>query len=154
MGQTAGRYNKTMKAEQGKTVTISSKKQTFMDWTLDLLIYIVILNFFAEYSSSIYFETFTISVLTAIVLKILLVWVISLEHSVSAYFGKKKQDIYKYINLIVAFSILFLSKFVILEIVDILFGTYVEIKGFIPLVAMIITMIVTRKVIDSIYKNL
>ena len=143
-----------MKAEQSKSVTINAKKQTFIDWTLDLLIYIIILNFFAEYSSSIYFETFTISVLTAIVLKILLVWVISLEHSVLSYFGKKKQNIYKYINIIVVFSILFFSKFLILEVIDILFGPYVEIKGFIPLVAMIIAMIVTRKVVEAIYKNL
>lgn len=143
-----------MKTKESKTITINAKKQTFMDWTLDLLVYIVILNFFAEYSSSIYFETFTISVLTAFVMKALLNLIIGLEHSVSSYFGKKKENIYKYINLIAVVSILFFSKFVILEIIDILFGPYVEIEGFIPLVAMIITMIVARKVIEAIYKNL
>lgn len=143
-----------MEKKESNIITINPKKQTFMDWTLDLLVYIVILNFFAEYSSSIYFETFTISVLTAFVMKALLNLIIGLEHSVSSYFGKKKEKVYKYINLIVVFSILFLSKFLILEIIDILFGTYVEIKGFIPLVAMIITMIATRKIIEAIYKNL
>lgn len=130
------------------------KKQVFLDWTMDLLIYITILNLFAEYSSSIYFETFTISILTAVVLKALLVLIIDLEHSVTKYFKKKKGDIYKYLNIIIAFLILFLSKFVILEIIDILFREKVEIEGFIPLVAMIIAMIATRKILDKIYKKL
>lgn len=129
-------------------------KKVFLDWTTDLLIYITILNLFAQYSSSIYFETFTISILTAIVLKALLVLIVDLEHSVLKYFKKKQGEIYKYIGGISMFLILFLSKFVILEIIDILFRERVEIKGFIPLVAMIITMIATRKILEKIYKEL
>ena len=131
-----------------------TKKEMFVDWILDLLIYIVILNLFAQYSSSIYFETFTISIFTAIVLKALLNIIVNFEHSIADFFKRFKGKFAKYTYYVTAFLILFLSKFLILEIIDIIFGEKVEIYGFIVLVAMIITMIVTRKVIERIYKTL
>lgn len=131
-----------------------TKKEIFVDWTLDLLIYIVILNLFAQYSSAIYFETFTISILTAVVLKASLNFVVNFEHSVTDFFKKFKGKFAKYTYYVTAFLILFLSKFVILEIIDIIFRERVEIHGFIPFVAMIITMIATRKILVHIYNKL
>lgn len=136
------------------TPTLSKKQATFVDWTIDLLIYIVILNLFAEYSSAFYFDTFTITIFTAVVLKGLLKVIISLEHKVSHFFKQKEGEIYRYLNIIIAFLILFLSKFLILEVIDIIFGPRVEIYGFIPLVVLIITMIVTRKILELIYNKL
>ncbi len=131
-----------------------TKKEIFIDWTLDLLIYIVILNLFAQYSSAIYFETFTISIFTAIVLKASLNLIVNFEHSVANFFKRFKGKFAKYIHYVTAFLILFLSKFVILELIDIIFREKVEIHGFIPFVAMIITMIATRKILEHIYNKL
>lgn len=131
-----------------------TKKEIFVDWTLDLLIYIVILNLFAQYSSAIYFETFTISIFTAFVLKALLNLIIGFEHSVANFFSRFKGKFAKYTSYVTAFLILFLSKFLILEVIDIIFGEKVEIYGFVILVAMIITMIATRKIIVHIYNKL
>jgi len=132
----------------------SKNQKLFIDWTLDLLVYIVILNIFAQYSSSIYFENFTISILTAIVLKILLVLIFKLEHKVYRIFKSIEGKLSKTLNIIISLLILFFSKFVILEIINIVFGEYVEIKGFIPLMFMIIIMIVTRKTIEGVYKKI
>jgi len=131
-----------------------TKREIFMDWTLDLLIYIVILNLFAQYSSAIYFETFTISIFTAIVLKTSLNLIVNFEHNVANFFKRFKGKFAKYIYYATAFLILFLSKFVILELIDIIFREKVEIHGFIPFVAMIITMIATRKILEHIYNKL
>ncbi len=131
-----------------------TKKEIFVDWTLDLLIYIIILNLFAQYSSAIYFETFTISIFTAVVLKALLNSIVNLEHYVADFFKRFIGNFARYTSYVTAFLILFLSKFLILEIIDIIFREKVEIHGFIPFVVMIITMIVTRKIIERIYKSL
>ena len=136
------------------TTLYKNKKEAFVDWILDLLIYIVILNLFAEYSNAIYFESFTISIFTAVVLKALLNVIVSFEHHVADFFKRFKGSFAKYTYYITAFLILFFSKFLILEVIDIIFRDRVDIHGFIPFVAMIITMIVTRKVIERIYKNL
>jgi hypothetical protein len=51
-------------------------------------------------------------------------------------------------------SILFLSKFVILEAVDIVFGDRVERGGFFMIVILIIAMMVVRAVVELIYRRL
>ncbi len=133
---------------------LNRRQEIYVDWSLDLLLYIVILNLFAEYSDAFYFETFTVTILTAIVLKAFLILIMSLEHRVTSYYKKKEGKIYKYLNIISAFLILFLSKFVILEAIDIIFRHRVDIYGFIPLVVLIITMIAARKLMEFVYKNL
>lgn len=145
---------KNFKMEENYPSKLNKRQLIFLDWVFDVFIYTIVLNLFAQYSEDIYFETFTISLLTAIVLKAIMFVIIGLEHRVTKYFNKKEGQIFKVLNVIIVFLILFLSKFVILEIIDIVFREKVEIYGFIPLVAMIITMIVVRKGIERIYKGL
>ena len=132
----------------------SKRQLIFMDWTLDLLIYIVVLNFFAQHWDAFYFENFTYSVLTAIVLKAFLVIILSFEHHVADFFKRYKSTFSRYVYYFTTFSILFFSKFIILEAINIIFGHKVDIYGFIPLIVLIIALIVSRKLIEYIYKNL
>lgn len=50
--------------------------------------------------------------------------------------------------------ILFLSKFVILEAVDILFGDNVELGGFFMVVALIIALMAARAIVQVLYQRL
>jgi len=133
---------------------LNKRQETFLNWTLDIFIYTIILNLFAEYSADIYIHTFTLSLFTAVVLKILLSLIIRLEHSITQFFKKFTGRVYKVLNIIIVFSILFFSKFLIIEIINIIFGQYVEIKGFVTLVFMILAMIISRKLIEFIFKKL
>lgn len=135
--------------------TAASKNQKiYLSWIFDLLIYIVILNLFVEYNSNVYIDGFTLSIFVAIVFKILLFLIFELEHKVSHFFKSFESILGKSLNIISAFAILFLSKFVILEIIDFLFGKYVEINGLITIILIILTMIITRKVLEDIYYKL
>ena len=110
---------------------------------------------FDEHYPSIYVETFTIALFMAIVMKALLVLVLRFEHVVSDFFKKMKQtSLVKVLSVLSAFLILFLSKFVILDILDIIFREKVEIEGFIPLVLLIITMIAVEKGLEYAFKKL
>ena len=131
-----------------------TRKEQFLDWTVDLLLYIVILNLFAQFSEDISFVTFTYSIAAAFALKILLVLIIGFEHVVADFWGKFKGKIFQTLSLISTLLILFLSKFVILEVIDFIFRENVEIYGFVTLVLMIITMIASRKLIEYVYKKL
>ena len=132
----------------------NQKQRVFLDYTIDILLYTVILGTFAEYTPWFYIDSFSLILLTAVVLKIVLASIISLEHAVTRYFNKKEGTIFKILNIIIVFSILFFSKFLIIELIDILFGSHVEIQGFVPLVLLIITMIVSRKLLVVVYKRL
>ena len=58
------------------------------------------------------------------------------------------------VQVILTFAILFLSKFVILEAIDIIFGDHVELGGFIPLVGLIISMLVAERIVHLFYQRL
>ena len=73
-----------------RTVTISKKQEVFFSWTSDVLIYTVVLNLFVEYLDAVVIDSFTISILTAVLLKVLLDVVMGLEHHVHTYFAGKE----------------------------------------------------------------
>ena len=58
----------------------------FFSWTKDVLIYIIVLNLFVEYNYKIVIDSFTISIFTAILLKILLEIILKFEHNVADFF--------------------------------------------------------------------
>ena len=52
------------------------------------------------------------------------------------------------------FSILFVSKFVILEVIDIVFGDRVTLGKFIEVAALVVTMILARQGVAWTYRRL
>ena len=128
-------------------VTPPNKKQlVFFSWTKDVLIYIIVLNLFVEYNPKIIIDSFTISIFTAILLKILLEIILKLEHQVAAFFEGRKV-----LQIFFAWLILFGSKFLILEIVDIVFGEHVELGKFLDVIVLVIALMVAREVFQQIY---
>ena len=67
----------------GKTVTITTAQQRFASWTTDVLIYTIVLNLFVEHVDTVVIDSFTISLLTAVLLKLLLDVLEGVEHRVS-----------------------------------------------------------------------
>jgi hypothetical protein len=57
-------------------------------------------------------------------------------------------------QIIAVWLILFLSKFVILEVVDIVFGDHVELGGFITVLTLVLVMMITREIVQRIYLSL
>ena len=130
--------------------TMPTRRQMiFASWTKDVLIYIIVLNLFVEYNPKIIIDSFTISIFTAILLKILLEIVLNLEHKVSDVFKS-----YKVLRIILVWLILFGSKFLILEVVDLVFGDHVELGKFLDVILLVIVLMVAREVFQRIYISL
>ena len=96
----------------------------------------------------------SISILTAVLLKLLLDVVVGLEHRVRDYFDERSGTFFKILGLVTTFSILFLSKFAILEVVNFVFGDHVELGHFIDIIALIVAMMATRAIFGRIYVRL
>jgi hypothetical protein len=131
------------------TTTPTRRQMVFFSWTKDVLIYIVVLNLFVEYNTKIIIDSFTISIFTAILLKILLEIILKLEHRVSDAFAA-----YKILRILLVWLILFGSKFLILEVVDLVFGEHVELGKFLDVIILVITLMVVREVFNRIYISL
>jgi len=136
------------------TVTMTRAQQRFASWMADVLVYIVVLNLFVEFVHTIVIDSFWISILTALLLKLLLDVVIGLEHRVAAFFKPKAGLASKALGLASQWAILFFSKFLILEAVNLVFGDHVELGYFIEIVALVVAMIVARRVVQTVYMRL
>jgi hypothetical protein len=113
------------------------------------LIYIIVLNLFVEYNPNIVIDSFTISIFTAILLKILLEIVLKFEHKVSDSFKD-----YKVLRILLVWIILFGSKLLILEVVNLVFGEHVELGHFLDVIVLVIALIVARELVEWIYRSL
>ena len=129
----------------------SRRQLIFFSWTKDVLIYVVVLNLFVEYVDRIVIDSFTISILTAILLKALLDIILGLEHRVAHFFAARSGNLSKFLRLLSTWLILFLSKFVILEVVDLVFGDHVELGKFVSVLGLVIALMITREVVQRIF---
>ena len=139
----------TAEEKTPKGVHTSKLQMIFFSWMKDVLIYIIVLNLFVEYSPVVIIDSFTISIFTAILLKVLLEIILKLEHRV---FHALKAN--KFLRIFFTWLILFGSKFLILEVIDIVFGEHVNLGKFLDVILLVIALIVTREVFQWIYRSL
>ncbi len=137
-----------------QTVTITRPQQWYVSWTADLLVYTVVLNLFDEYVAGVSIESFTISILTAALLKVMLVLLGGVERRVHHYFADIGTTGARAVGAVIIFGILFGGKLLILEVVNVVFGDSVELGHFVEVVALILTMMIARQVMDATYRRL
>ena len=137
---------------QGQTLT--ARQTQFASWSMYLLIDIVVLNLFVEFSSSVIIDSFYISILAAALLRLLLAATLQLEHRVLRYFKTKTFRASRVVALTVTFLILFTSKFVILEIINLVFGDHVDLGGILWIVIIVVTLIVAEAAFQAIFNRL
>ena len=142
------------KADKPRLITITRNQERFASWMTDVLVYTVVLNLFVEYWDAIVIDSFTISLFTAVLLKLLLDILTGVEHRVAHYFQQREGTLYKVLGVASVFAILFLGKLVILEVVDIVFGDHVDLGHFIDVVALIIAMIAATQLMRWFYRLL
>ena len=130
----------------------------FVRYFTAILIDLVVLNLFVEYSKHVTIDSFTISLLAALLLQILLKLTIAVEHRVAAFFIAKQGGFAKFMRYFCAWIVLFGSKFVILEAIDVAFGDSVSftgpIHGLVILIVVLVTMVLAEEVIVRIYRRL
>jgi hypothetical protein len=132
-------------------LTITKWQLVYVGWTLTLLAYIVVLNLWVEFNSSVVIDSFIISIATAAVLLVLLVVILGLEHRVKHWFAQREGRVYRVLGTVSTLLILFLSKFVILEVIDIVFGEHVDLGHFLDVLVLVLLLIVAQKVMVLIW---
>jgi hypothetical protein len=135
-------------------LTVTPAQERFTSWVSDVLIDIVVLNLFVEFAHTVVIDSFAISILTALLLKLMVDAVKGLEQRVSAYFAAKPGTVSKILRVVAVWLILFLSKFVILEVVNFVFGDHVELGSFIEIVAIVIAMLAANAALQTAYQKL
>ena len=138
--------------------SMSNKQRLFIRYFTAILIDLVVLNLFVEYSEYVVIDSFTISLLAAVLLQVLLKLTIALEHRIATYFKAKKGGFAKFMRYFSAWVVLFGSKFVILEALAFAFADKVHfggpIHGLVILIVVVIVMLIAEEAIVRFVRRL
>ena len=141
-----------------RTGSYSIRQQLFFKYTFFVLIDLVVLNLFNEFLDYVFIEFFSISLLAALLLQILLQVTIAIEHRVAEFFKDKPGARAKILRGLSTWAILFGSKLAILEAINISFGDSIvfggPVHGVIAFIIVVIAIIIAEQFMSWVYKSL
>jgi hypothetical protein len=120
---------------------------------VDVFVYVVVLNLFVEYLPQVLSETFTLSLLTAVLLKAVLEVVVAAKNRVKARFRQASTPTGKVVAAVMLWVVLFASKFLVLEVVALVFGDRVSLGGFFSVTALILALLVSRAAVRRLLQS-
>ena len=136
----------------------STRQRLVLRYFMGVLIDLVVLNLFNEYSDRVSIDSFTLSLLAAVLLQVLLKATIALEHQVAVFFKDRPGAFNTFLRYFGAWFVLFVSKFVILEALSFAFGDSVRFEGafhgLIVLIIVIMTMLIAEEAIVRMFRRL
>ena len=120
---------------------------------VDVFVYVVVLNLFVEYLPQVLSETFTLSLLTAVLLKGVLEVVVAAKNRVKSRFRQASTPIGKVVAAGMLWVVLFGSKFLVLEAVNLIFGDRVSLGGFFSVTLLILTLLLSRAAVRRLLQG-
>lgn len=119
---------------------------------VDVFVYLVVLGVFIQLFPDVISETFLLALLTAILLKVVLELVLRLKEAVRRRIRNSATAVRRVVNVIALVLILPGSKFVVLELVALIFGDSVRLGGFFQVTALIVVLMLARGAVRRLVK--
>mgnify|MGYP001826447242 CR=1 FL=1 len=138
----------------GQRPPASPRQERFLRGTLGVLVDVTILALFVEHWDRVVIDSYTIALLTAILLQAMLKATLALEHRLAAFFRNHARAGTTALRLLTTWVLLLASKVVILETVNVVFGDDVEFGGLLPFVVLVVVMLAAEAIIERVYDAL
>ena len=136
----------------------STKQRLFLRYFTAVLVDLVVLGLFAQYWDRVHVESFSVALLAAIVLQVLLKLTLALEHRVGDFWKTKEGGASKVGRIFSAWGILFGSKFVILYALELAFSDQVHFEGalhgVVALIVVLVVILAAEELIVRFYRSL
>jgi hypothetical protein len=136
----------------------TSRQRLFVRYLLAVLIDLLVLNLFVEHWQHVVVDSFSVSLLVAILLQILLRLTLAVEGRVATVFAGRSGGAWKAARYFSAWLVLFGSKFLMLGAVDLLFGDAVAfsgpLHGVVAFIAVVVVMLLAEELAVRIYRRL
>ena len=111
---------------------------------IDVFVYVVVLNLAIEYLGSVISETFTLSLLTAVLLKVALEVVLVIKSRILSRFRAATTRSGRWAAAVLLWVAAAGSKIVVLELVDLVFGDAVSLGNFVSVTGLVIILLLSR----------
>ena len=137
---------------------INNSQRLFLVYIICILVDMTILNIYAEFSHSVYVESFSITIFIAIFLQLFIVLTKYAEHKLSNFFGDKKNYLTKIMYFLALWALLFFSKLLMLHGANLIFGDkinfYGMFDGLLAFIILIFSFLIGEYLLTKIYRAL
>ena len=137
---------------------INNSQRLFLVCIICILVDMTILNIFAEFSHSVYVESFSITIFIAIFLQLFIVLTKYAEHKLSNFFGDKKNYLTKIMYFLALWALLFFSKLLMMHGANLIFGDkinfYGMFDGLLAFIILIFSFLIGEYLLTKIYQAL
>lgn len=127
----------------------TNRQLLFQELLIGSLIYTVVFGFFNDYTNILTTYSYSTTFFSALAMMAMTIPVFRLKSHLAKRFKNNKM-----LMIFSIWAVMFFSKFVFLEALDLIFGDYLYISGFVGLVLIIITATVLQKLASLAYKSL
>lgn len=134
--------------------SLSKKQLIFREMVFGTLMYAVVLGFFNDYTAVLDTTSYSTTFFVAVVMQVLTYLTLLVKKLVARQFRHKPGKWAKVWLGISVWLVLFLSKFVFLAVLDFVFGSALQISGFVGLMVIIVTMTIAKLGIDYLFNKL
>ncbi|WP_447912533.1 hypothetical protein [Microbacterium phyllosphaerae] len=119
---------------------------------VDVFVYLVVLGAFTQLFPEVISESFLLALLTAILLKLVLEVVLLVKKRIITRIRGARNAWIRVVNIAALLLVLPASKFLVLELVDWVFGDAVHLGGFFQVTALIIVLMLARGGVRRIFE--
>ena len=133
-------------------ITVTRRQQVFGSAVLNVLVNVVVLNLFVEFVDEVIIDSFWISVLAAVLLTTMIGILARFEQRIHHYFFEKHS--WRLAGVFTIWLVLFGGKFVMLEVVDIVFGDHVSLGHLLEVILIVVAMMIAGQLMQTIYDRL
>jgi hypothetical protein len=119
---------------------------------VDVFVYLVVLDLFVQYFPRVISESFTLSLLTAVLLKCVLEIVVLVKNQVKKRFHQATTLAGKAAAGLMLWAVLVGSKFLVLELVALIFRDRVKLGGFFSVSALIVVLLLSRAAVRRLLR--
>lgn len=113
-----------------KTVSLNKRQVAYQQIFIGTLIYAVVLGLFNDYTDVVWAKSFSTILLAGFVLEVLTYLTFSFKRVAVAWHKNSFLRAHKAAKIFIIWLIMFLSKFVFIWVLDVVFGSYLAVDGF------------------------
>lgn len=137
-----------------RTGRATAYQRLYAETVIGTLIYSVVLGFFDDYSGLVTITSFSTLFLAALVLQVLTWLTFRVKGLAKALVPEGDRARHRVGRLFAMWLVLFFSKFVFIEAIDLVFGDDVEFSGFVAVLVLVAVTTVLGRVGGLVYERL
>ena len=131
--------------------TFNARQLAFQELFIGTLIYAVVLGFFNDYTSIVSAKSFSTIFFASVVLELLTFLAFQLKSAIVSWLKNRQGAVYRLLMFFSVWLVMFLSKFVFIWALDIVFGTYITITGFFGILFIVLCVTITQRLANKTF---